>query len=710
MSRFRIFLAACATLTSGGTAAAQTLTIDATPTHVVNSFSPVRALGAGVDRLDVAAADHVFTESMLKEILASGWQPVTYRQNTELHAEAWHWNPKGTWSDPSAKGYFTGDGEPGEMIRHSFGYTLPHRGSTRGGENGANYSRLTDGDTESFWKSNPYLASAFTGEDDSLLPQWVTVDLGSVQKINSIRIAWADPYATKYAVQFWTAGADSPRRAATRGIWQTFPNGIITGGHGGTVTVSLTSLPVSARYLRVWMTASSNTCDSHGPEDKRNCVGYAIRELYAGMVVNGGDLQDLVNHVAGAGQSRTVCSSVDPWHAPSDLHEKGGDQVGLDFFYTSGVTRGLPAIVPVSMLYGTPEDAAAEIVYLEKRHYPISYVEMGEEPDGQQMQPEDYAALYLQWAKAIHKVDPNLKLGGPVFEGENEDIEVWPTPDGRVSWLGRFIDYLRAHGRIADLAFMSFEHYPFPCRSKWTDLYNEPELITHIMEVWRNDGLPPNVPLIMSEGNLAAGAGGSFLDIMGALWLADFQGAFLSGGGNSSYFFHYIPEPMGDGCDSGGGTFSLINIDHDYKFKGYLSQHFASQLITREWVQPTDKIHQVFRVSSNVKDTDGNTMVTAYAVLRPDGDWSLLVVNRDHDNPHPVNIVFLDSVSNNKRYLFGPVTLFTFGAAQYQWHPDGANSFADPDGPILKSTIAANAQTSYEIPKASVMVIRGKVR
>ena len=37
---------------------------------------------------------------------------------------------------------------------------------------------------------------------------------------------------------------------------------------------------------------------------------------------------------------------------------------------------------------------------------------------------------------------------------------MWPDAQGRTSWLGRFLDYLRAHGRLQDLAFMSFEHYP----------------------------------------------------------------------------------------------------------------------------------------------------------------------------------------------------------------------------------------------------------
>ena len=36
-----------------------------------------------------------------------------------------------------------------------------------------------------------------------------------------------------------------------------------------------------------------------------------------------------------------------------------------------------------------------------------------------------HATLYLQWATALHKVDPNLKLGGRVFEGVSEDINLW---------------------------------------------------------------------------------------------------------------------------------------------------------------------------------------------------------------------------------------------------------------------------------------------
>ena len=701
-----------AVLWAGGGVLAQELAhrvlVDSAPSHAVNSFSPVRALGAGVDRLRTGVADKALGTPFLDEILSAGWQSVTYRQNTELHVEAWHWNPRGTWSDPAGRGYFTGSTEPGEPIRHSFAYPLPRRGFTRNSGTELGYSRLTDGDLETYWKSNPYLTRAFTGEDDALHPQWVTLDLGEKLPVDAVRIEWAEPFARTYQIQFWT-GDGSPVESPTKGAWQTFPFGNITDGRGGTFTVRLASWTIPVRYLRIWMTASSNTCDPHGSADRRNSAGYAIRELYAGIASADGRFQDLVHHSADGEQTATLCSSVDPWHRAADLDEKLGDQIGFDFFFTCGVTRGLPAMVPVAMIYSTPEDAAAEIAYLEKRRYPISYVEMGEEPDGQYMLPEDYAALYLQFATAIHRVDPKLKLGGPAFQGVNSDVEVWPDAEGRVSWLGRFIDYLKARGRLSDFAFLSFEHYPYdPCRTTWSDLYAEPELITHIMQAWRDDGLPADLPMFVTEVNLSWQTGETFVDIMGGLWFADYIGAFLTGGGNASYFFHYVPSPLHAGCNDSWGSFGLFNVDEDFRVKGRFAQYFASQLLTREWAQPVDATHRIFRASSDVRDASGNVLVTAYALERPDGAWSLLLINKDREKSHAVRIAFHDADGRNDRFLSGSVDLVSFGAAQYVWHAAGANGYADPDGPPVRTMVTGGAKTEYLLPKASITVVRGK--
>ena len=706
-------------------AAAQTVTVDATPSHVVNRFSPLYALGSTVDRVPSNATDVFFRPDQIEKVLSAGWGVISYRQNTDLFVQAWHWNPKGSWSDPAGKGYFTGEATPtGEMIRHSYGYSLPHRGFTRnGGTEFDGYSRLDDGDAESYWKSNPYLASQFTGENDSLHPQWVVIALDKKEKLNAIRIQWSEPFARDFQVQYWLGDGDAMDEQ-DKGAWRDFPSGAVTDGNGGDRTLLLSPSPVTTKFVRIWMTRSSNTCDSHGSADRRNCVGYAIRELYLGTMNERHEFKDLLHHSPDQKQTLTLCSSVDPWHQPSDLYVapdrmESGDQPGFDLFFTSGITRGLPAIVPVAMLYSTPDDAAAQMSYIKARGYHVSYIEMGEEADGQYMLPEDYGALYLQFANALHRVDAGLKLGGPAFQGVSEDIKVWPDAQGRTSWFGRFLDYFKAHSRMQDLSFMSFEHYPYDgCDTPWENLYQEPELITHIMQVWRDDGLPPGVPLLDTETN--AHGGEASVDIFGALWLADSVAGFLIAGGQSTHYYHDLsyspPHPI---CPNSWGTYHLFMVDDHYQILQPTSQFFATQLITQEWAQPKDAEHLLYRASGDVRDSQGHVLVTAYALHRPDGQWSIMLVNKDQDSNHRVRMGFTGAHA----HFTGTVEESVFGRMQYHWvpsqrdfnahMPEARNNVqelyqggtADPDGPIVRKQISGEEE--IELPAASVVVLAG---
>jgi len=145
-------------------------------------------------------------------------------------------------------------------------------------------------------------------------------------------------------------------------------------------------------------------------------------------------------------------------------------------------------------------------------------------------------------------------------------------------------------------------------------------------------------------------------------------------------------------------------------------------------VQPSVADHKLFRASGDVQDKDGSSLITAYAVERPDGQWSLMLVNKDRDNSHSVKIAFGGSAAGD-RYFAGSLDQVVFGAAQYQWHPDPASAASnrpaaededvrrrpmpghpDPDGPLLKSTVTSTGpDTLYELPKASIVVLRGKL-
>jgi hypothetical protein len=71
--------------------AAQTVMVDTS--HAVNTFSPLYALGTTVDRVPSNATDTFFRQDQLDQVLSAGWGVVSYRQNTDLFVQAWHWNP-----------------------------------------------------------------------------------------------------------------------------------------------------------------------------------------------------------------------------------------------------------------------------------------------------------------------------------------------------------------------------------------------------------------------------------------------------------------------------------------------------------------------------------------------------------------------------------------------------------------------------------------
>jgi len=678
--------------------------VDTNPSRVLNSFDPDNALGSSLDVLSHTGIDKVHSPHIVQESLSAGWGPITYRNNTELRMAAWHWTENGTWSDPAHKsGYFTGSSELKDPIRYILAYALPHRGFSTSGD------RPVQGPNLIYWKSNPYLTSKFTGESDALHPQWVVVNLRSPKPVNAVSIAWASPYATTYQVEYWVGKDALDFDRGPDGEWKVFSSGKMTKAQGGTVALKLSEAPVSTQFVRVLMTESSNTCDLHGSDDVRNCVGYAMQEIHPGTIDANGTFSASSGDAATEKPATYMSSSIDPWHSEGDVNATGTYQhSGFDLFFTSGLTNNLPAMIPVTMLYGTPEDSAAQIAYIEKRGYPISYIEMGEEPDGKHAMPEDYAALYIQWGNALHKVDPKLKLGGPIFEGVNEDIRLWPDAQGRTSWMGRFVAYLKAHGHLKDLSFVSFEHYPFePCDITWKSLYLEPQLMKHILQVWRDDGVPKDVPLMVTENHLAAGLTGPMSTIFAALWLADNVGSFFEGGGAAFYHSPIQPQTVQNSC-LGSASWSNFVSDADYNISGYTSLYFAAQLINNEWAQHRSGTHRMFLSTVKLNDEEGNALVTSYALHRPDGNWSILLVNRDEQQAHSIRVSF-DNLPGKSVGFFGPVRMVTFGSEQYVWKSEGLTSHANPDGPAVATTIQADSKTVFTLPKASITVLRGSL-
>jgi hypothetical protein len=227
------------------------------------------------------------------------------------------------------------------------------------------------------------------------------------------------------------------------------------------------------------------------------------------------------------------------------------------------------------------------------------------------------------------------------------------------------------------------------------------------MRVWREDGVPANVPMFITESNISSAASESSVDIFGALWLADYVGAFLTAGGNGLYYFHYIPSGVHRGCNNSDATFGLFAVNDQHQLTQPLGQFFASQLINLQWLEPGEQAHEIYSAASNIRDGAGHTLVTAYAVKRPDGQWALLIINKDQENSHHVKVSFEDVENGHEHSFAGAVDMLTFGRTQYNWDP--LRKVAAPDGPPVMSKIVAGADTHFELPAASIVVLKGKM-
>jgi hypothetical protein len=691
------------------------ITVHLNPAHPANTFIPWQALGAGIDGHERGDITKMLSSENVREMLSAGFKPLTYRLRTELGSETWHWNPQGKWSDAKhQQGYWISATDTDKPISVCYGYRLPRRGNTIDQANNDGYSRLDDGNVNTYWKSNPYLDQHFTGENNAAHPQWVVIDLGEEKNVNAISLLWGKPYATNYTIDYATGkevgGEEGFVATNPKGLWHRFPKGEIIKGQGGKTFIRLSDKPISARCVRVWMTESSHTA-IRDEKDVRDKLGYALREIYVGFVDQTGRFQDFVTHAKdNQNQSEITVSSTDSWHRAVDIDWRT-EQPGFDKVFKSGLTNNLPMLAPVALLYDTPENAIAEIQFLKSHGYKIEELEMGEEPEGQFIAPKDYGALYKQWAKALHTVDAQLKLGGPCFASIDTELSDNAEILDSTIWLKQFLEYLREANQLEDFSFLSFEWYPFDdvCAATAPQLARAPEMLTKAMKLIDEAGVPRSIPRYITEYGYSAYAGEAEVNLAGALLNADTVGQFLTLGGSRAYLYGYEANEVIQELPCSWGINAMFLRGKSGRIQYRLATYYGARLLTQEWAQPVAAVHKIYLASSNIKNQDGQALVTAYAVQRPDGQFALMLINKDPQQAYTVRINFFDETQNATLTFRSPTELFQFSAQQYVWQADQASGYPLKSLPPKHSTLNENNEQSILLPASSLSVLRGQV-
>lgn len=690
-----------------GTADAVVRIDKTTPVH---EFDGGNALGAGIDGLEKGEIDRVWTPHHIDLMKSAGFGPISFRLRTELGVKAWHWHNEGTWSEGEKKqGYWVSKPTSGNDPGVSYGYDLPRRGNTIDQAKNSGYSRLTDGDLTTYWKSNPYLEPRFTKEP-GLDPQWVmfAFDKGAVS-VDTLRIAWGNPYARSIRVQYWEGSSSPAYPVSDDTSWVDFPTSRFT-GRGGVQTVRLAPTPMRVQYVRVELHDPSGTAIP-GATDERDALGFAIRELSLGTggASNPAAFKDKVVHRTDKAQTRMYASSTDPWHREQDLD---GDYEHASFkrVFDSGLTKGKPLMVPVPVLYGVPEDAAALLRYLREQNYPVTQVEIGEEPDGQLAQPEHYAALYTQVADELRKVDPKISMGGPGYQTVLPDWLYAPNARGEKSYTGRFVSYLRARNRMADLGFFSFEWYPFDdvCADTAKPLLENPHLLEGLLKRQEAAGLPRDIPKVITELGYSSFAGQAEVELTGPIVNAEATAKFLQLRGQTVYFYGLEPnwvfqEDEGKPCNT-WGNLMLLQFFNNFETRP-VAAYYVHRMVNTAWVQPGDGKHTMYAAAPVTRNAK-SASVTAYAVRRPDGTISVLLFNKHPKLATSVRLEQRDGRTSTP--VTGALKVMQYSGQQYVWDPTpGKDSHGRPaknDPPVNYDLPAAKGGV-VGLPQTSVTVV-----
>jgi hypothetical protein len=210
--------------------------------------------------------------------------------------------------------------------------------------------------------------------------------------------------------------------------------------------------------------------------------------------------------------------------------------------------------------------------------------------------------------------------------------------------------------------------------------------------------------MFITETNYSANETDAAQQVAGALWYAELMGSLLSTGANGAVFYEYEPIPLSPAYPcSGWGSYGVLEGNKNYVAQAPLSQFFAAQMLTQSWSVPGDGVHLLYPTS-----TDANkNWVAAWPLLRPDGLWSLLLVNRDFENIHSVDVRF--KLPAGIAWFSGSVTQTQFGPEQYAWIVDGKHSYPNPDGPPSTTSVAGGPDAQYALPPASLTVLTGSI-
>jgi len=584
----------------------------------------------------------------------------------------YHWNGRGAFDSTGIWHPDTTADSTGFLSTNLYcGTTSSNWGTTR-------YSRVTDGDTATFWWSDPLITKS---------SPYIYLSWPDAQKIDSVRILWGERYSRNFEVQVWDGPVSPPGpHQMNESKWIT----IYTDTAGsGTVTAFACSTRTT-HALRVISYRGSDGSDVQ------------IREIF----VYSEGTRVTSNTPKQASQTPAYALSTHPGCEPDQ-------QYLWDFerFMAYLDTLGYPAVPVICVNYGTgtPEEAAAWVHFANNvKKFNIRYWQIGNEMDGQweiggPVNAYTYAEKYILFVKAMKAVDPDIKILGPVVSSPDR---ISGEYDGK-SWLESVLYKVGEAEKKDSCTYIDgidFHSYPYWPVSEFDlqDMALASDFVfnhSDSMLAWINRYLynPESTLVMFSEYNASVIMSSALKQPINGIVNANLNAGLAQKFGYRAMSVIWDSWERGAyGADNTHGSLSLFN-EGGAAFKpswNYApsSAFWGNFMVTCLWLDPDKENYLI------ASDAGRNGRLRYYGNATGN-DARVLVLNLSTTDTSDVDVT-MNGVDYSK------VEIYSWGPREFTMIGTKASAYAMPGCGPSSSVVNASDLGTPKIAPSSAMVLR----
>ena len=581
----------------------------------------------------------------------------------------YHWNGIGKYDE-------TGLWIPDESkwARGFLGETI-YRGTTKDNYGFIRRSHLADGKMETMWWGEIL---------DPADPPWVVIEFSERVSLDSLQIDWGKLRPKSFELSYWTEDyAEYP------GVHQALENKLkVEAVIKVTGATSKYKLPkIKARYVAVRF--KTKDLPAKG-------VQICEMKLYSGEL----DLLASNNYKFYAMSTRNGDTPRTDW---TDI--KWDFETFMDYIKT------LPNAKPVICVNagtGTSKEAAAWVRYANKvKGYDIKQWQIGNELDGEweesgPISARQYAARFLEYARAMKAVDSSIILHGPLFSTHKMQQKGAGLLDGKY-WMEEF---LRIVGEAEKkdgkryLDVVDLHNYPY-----WTP--NNPtaaEMLKSMLDVgpnmdtldtWMKRHLEGERRVFLSEFSTCVQGYSLLMDYPQATAVASIFAQHAMRFGNRLQVLPW--DAFGNlfkGPDDTWGTISMTALLKEGSWNHWKSLEPTAEYygIYMTFMQFLENGFAVLPVESTSPD------VVAYAIGKGDSARVMLVNLSDIKQ-----VVQIDRASEN--YLVR-TQVEIFGPEQFKWQGTGPHAYPYPKMGPSGRRINPSKSRDIAIPPFGLAVVQ----